>query len=113
MDKEFITAGKGVIAKISTNENINFIQEEDSQLSKYNLTEKNHNFIVNKLKKRKNAKKYEKTTNQILIESLDKRAQALQFLYLNYNENNFQNNVNLIKKKNKDIYFTQIGLNLS
>ena len=113
VDKEFITAGKGVIAKIATNENINFIQEEDSQLSKYNLTEKNHNFIVNKLKKRKNAKKYEKTTNQILIESLDKRAQALQFLYLNYNENNFQNNVNLIKKKNKDIYFTQIGLNLS
>ena len=113
VDKEFITAGKGVIAKIATNENINFIQEEDSQLSKYNLTEKNHNFIVNKLKKRKNAKKYEKTTNQILIESLDKRAQALQFLYLNYKENNFQNNVNLIKKKNKDIYFTQIGLNLS
>ena len=48
VDKEFITAGKGVIAKIATNENINFIQEEDSQLSKYNLTEKNHNFIVNK-----------------------------------------------------------------
>ena len=27
VDKEFITAGKGVIAKIATNENINFIQK--------------------------------------------------------------------------------------
>jgi chromosome segregation ATPase len=45
-----------------------------------------------------------------LIESLDKRAQALQFLYSNYSENTFQNNVNILKKRNKDIYFSQIGL---
>ena len=113
IDKDYITAGKEVIAKIASNENINFIQEEDNQLSKYNLNEKNHNYLINKLKKRKKVKKYEKTTNQILIESLDKRAQALQYLYHNYKENNFQNNVNLLKKRNKDIYFTQIGLNLS
>ena len=57
IDKEFITAGKEALAKIASNENINFIQEEDSQLSKYNLNEKNHNYLVNKLKKRKNEKK--------------------------------------------------------
>jgi len=113
IDKEFITAGKEALAKIASNENINFLQEEDSQLSKYNLNEKNHNYLINKLKKRKNAKKYEKNTNQILIESLDKRAQTLQYLYSNYSENTFQNNVNILKKINKDIYFTQIGLGLS
>ena len=32
-------------------------------------------------------------------ESLDKRAEVLQFLYSNYSENNFQNNVNLLKKE--------------
>jgi len=110
IDNDYITAGKGVISKIASSENINFIQEEDSQLSKYNLTEKNHNYLVNKLKKRKNIKKIEKSTNQVLIESLDKRAQALQFLYSNYSENTFQNNVNILKKRNKDIYFNQIGL---
>ena len=110
VDNDYISAGKGVTAKVASNEKINFIQEEDSQLSKYNLTEKNHNYLVNKLKKRKNAKKFDKSTNQVLIESLDKRAQALQFLYLNYSENTFQNNVNILKKRNKDIYFTQIGL---
>ena len=113
IDKEFITAGKEALAKIASNENINFLQEEDSQLSKYNLNEKNHNYLINKLKKRKNAKKYEKSTNQILIESLDKRAQTLQYLYSNYSENTFQNNVNILKKINKDIYFTQIGIGLS
>ena len=110
VDSDFIAAGKETIAKIASNENIEFIQEEDSQLSKYNLSEKNHNYLVNKLKKRKNAKKFEKSTNQILIESLDKRAETLQFLYSNYSENNFQNNVNILKKRNKDLYFTQIGL---
>ena len=110
IDNDYITAGKGVISKIASSENINFIQEEDSQLSKYNLTEKNHNYLINKLKKRKNTKKIEKSTNQVLIESLDKRAQALQFLYSNYSENTFQNNVNILKKRNKDIYFSQIGL---
>ena len=111
IDNDFIVGGKQTIAKIASNENIDFIQEEDSQLSKYNLNEKNHNYLVNKLKKRKNAKKFEKSTNQILIESLDKRADTLQFLYQNYSENNFQNNVNILKKRNKDLYFTQIGLN--
>ena len=48
-----------------------------------------------------------------MIESLDKRAQALQFLYTNYSENTFQNNVNILKKRNKDIYFTQIGLSFN
>ena len=111
IDSDFIAEGKATTSKIASNENIELIQEEDSQLSKYNLTEKNHNYLVNKLKKRKNAKKFEKSTNQILIESLDKRADTLQFLYKNYSENNFQNNVNILKKRNKDLYFTQIGLN--
>ena len=68
--------------------------------------------MVNKLKKRKNVKKFEKNTNQLLIESLDRRGNALQFLYQNYTENNFQNNVNIIKKKNQDLYFSQSGFNL-
>ena len=113
IDNDFINAAKGVTAKIASNENFNLIQEEDSQLSKYNLNEKNHNYLVNKLKKRKNAKKFEKNTNQVLIESLDKRGQALQFLYSNYSENTFQNNVNILKKRNKDLYFTQIGLSFN
>ena len=113
IDKEFLNAGKAVVAKVASNENINFVQEEDSQLSKYNLNKKNNNYLINKLKKRKNAKKFEKSTNQILIESLEKRAQTLQYLYSNYSENTFQNNVNILKKINKDIYFTQIGLGLS
>jgi chromosome segregation ATPase len=69
--------------------------------------------LVNKLKKRKNVKNFEKNTNQLLIESLDRRGNALQFLYQNYTENNFQNNVNIIKKKNKDLYFSQSGFSLS
>ena len=48
IDNDFIVGGKQTIAKIASNENIDFIQEEDSQLSKYNLNEKNHNYLVNK-----------------------------------------------------------------
>ena len=110
IDKDYITGGKQIIAKIASNENIEFIQEEDSQLSKYNLSEKNHNYLVNKLKKRKAKKNIEKNINQELIEFLDKRADTLQFVYSNYSENNFQNNVNILKKRNKEIYFSQIGL---
>ena len=79
-------------------------------MSKYNLAEKNHNYLVNKLKKRKVKKNIEKNINQELIEFLDKRADTLQFVYSNYSENNFQNNVNILKKRNKEIYFSQIGL---
>ena len=113
IDKDFIQAGKETIGKIVSGKDITFIQEEDSQLTKYTSNEKNHNYLVNKLKKRKNVKKFEKSTNQLLIESLDRRGNALQFLYQNYTENNFQNNVNIIKKKNKDLYFSQSGINLS
>ena len=113
IDKDFIQAGKETIGKIVSGNGITFIQEEDSQLTKYTSNEKNHNYLVNKLKKRKNVKKFEKNTNQLLIESLDRRGNALQFLYQNYTENNFQNNVNIIKKKNKDLYFSQSGFNLS
>ena len=113
IDKDFIQAGKETIGKIVSGNDITFIQEEDSQLTKYTSNEKNHNYLVNKLKKRKNVKKFEKSTNQLLIESLDGRGNALQFLYQNYTENNFQNNVNIIKKKNKDLYFSQSGINLS
>ena len=113
IDKYFIQAGKETIGKIVSGNDITFIQEEDSQLTKYTSNEKNHNYLVNKLKKRKNVKKFEKSTNQLLIESLDGRGNALQFLYQNYTENNFQNNVNIIKKKNKDLYFSQSGINLS
>ena len=113
IDKDYIAAGKETIGKIVSGNAITFIQEEDSQLTKYTSNEKNHNYLVNKLKKRKNVKKFEKNTNQLLIESLDRRGNALQFLYQNYTENNFQNNVNIIKKKNKDLYFSQSGFNLS
>ena len=113
VDKDYVQSGKEAIAKVLTNDGITFLQEEDSQLAKYTSTDKNHNYLVNKLKKRQNQKKIEKTTNQLLIESLDKRGNALQFLYQNYTENNFQNNVNIIKKKNKELYFTQSGMRLS
>ena len=113
IDKDYVTAGKETIGKIVSNNNITLLQEEDSQLTKYTSSEKNHNYIINKLKKKQNIKKSEKTTNQLLIESLDKRGNTLQFLYHNYSENNFQNNVNIIKKKNKELYFSQSGFNLS
>ena len=110
IDNDYITAGKEAFSKCGANENIEFIQEEENQLSKYNLAEKNHNYLVNKLKKRKAKKNVEKNINQELIEFLDKRADTLQFVYSNYSENNFQNNVNILKKRNKEIYFSQIGL---
>ena len=113
IDKDYVTAGKETISKIVSSDKITFLQEEDNQLAKYTSNEKNHNYLINKLKKKLNVKKIEKNTNQLLIESLDKRGNALQFLYNNYKENNFQNNVNIIKKKNKELYFTQSGFNLS
>ncbi len=113
IDKDFIIAGKETIGKIVSSDRITFLQEEDSQLTKYTSNEKNHNYLINKLRKKQNIKKVEKNTNQLLIESLDKRGNALQFLYNKYNENNFQNNVNIIKKRNKELYFTQSGINLA
>jgi chromosome segregation ATPase len=113
IDKDYVQAGKETIGKIVAGGTIAFLQEEDSQLTKYTSNDKNHNYLVNKLKKRQNQKKIEKTTNQLLIESLDKRGNALQFLYQNYSENNFQNNVNIIKKKNKELYFSQSGRHLT
>ena len=113
IDKDYVTAGKETIGKIVSSDKITFLQEEDSQLAKYTSNEKNHNYLINKLKKKQNVKKIEKNTNQLLMESLDKRGNALKFLYNNYIENNFQNNVNIIKKKNKELYFTQSGFNLA
>ena len=112
LDKDFIQAGHETSKKVASSNEITFITEEDNQLSKYTSNEKNHNYLINKLKKRKNIKKFQKNTNQLLIESLDKRGKALQFLYQNYTENNFKNNVSIIKKKNKDLYFSQSGINL-
>ena len=99
VDADYVKAGKETIAKIASNDGITFLQEEDSQLAKYTSNEKNHNYLINKLKKKQNVKKFEKNTNQLLIESLDKRGNTLQYLYNNFKENNFQNNVNIIKKK--------------
>jgi hypothetical protein len=53
-------AGKEMIAKIMAGGAITFSQEEDSQLSKYTSNDKNYNYLVNKLKKRQNQKKYKK-----------------------------------------------------
>ena len=47
IDNDYITAGKEAFSKCGANENIEFIQEEENQLSKYNLAEKNHNYLVN------------------------------------------------------------------
>ena len=113
IDKDYVIAAKETISKIGSSDKITFLQEEDSQLAKYTSNEKNHNYLINKLKKKQNVKKIEKNTNQLLIESLDKRGNALQFLYNNYKETNFQNNVNIIKKKNKELYLTQLGFSLS
>ena len=82
VDPDFVKSGKETIGKIVSSNDITFIQEEDSQLAKYTTNEKNHNYLVNKLKKKKNLKKYEKNTNQLLIESLDRRGNTLQFFFL-------------------------------
>ena len=101
VDKEYITNGKETLATIATCPKINIIQEEDNQFAKYTQSEKNHNYLVNKLKKKQNVKKVDKTINQLLIESMNKRTKAIQFLYENYKENSFQSNVNIIKRKRK------------
>ena len=111
VDKEYITNGKETLATIATCPKINIIQEEDNQFAKYTQSEKNHNYLVNKLKKKQNVKKVDKTINQLLIESMNKRTKAIQFLYENYKENSFQSNVNIIKRKNKDLYCTELGFN--
>lgn len=85
--------------------NINFVQEDENTL-KYVTNESNHNYIVNKIKEKNKTKPSEKTNNILFLECLDTRNKAIDFLYGTYTENNFINNVQIIKKKNKILYST-------
>ena len=89
---------------IATCTNIDFIQEEDNAFLKYATGDKNHNYLVNKLKIKNNYKPLEKTTNQDFLNCLEARAKAINFLSETYRENNFSNNVHIINRKNKQLY---------
>ena len=89
---------------IATCTNIDFIQEEDNAFLKYATGDKNHNYLVNKLKIKNNYKPLEKTTNQDFLNCLEARTKAINFLSETYKENNFSNNVHIINRKNKQLY---------
>lgn len=89
---------------IATCTNIDFIQEEDNAFLKYATGDKNHNYLVNKLKIKNNYKPLEKTTNQDFLNCLETRSKAINFLSETYKENNFSNNVHIINRKNKQLY---------
>lgn len=89
---------------IATCTNIDFIQEEDNAFLKYATGDKNHNYLVNKLKIKNNYKPLEKTTNQDFLNCLEARTKAINFLLETYKENNFSNNVHIINRKNKQLY---------
>ena len=93
-----------VTEEITSSPNINFIQEEDNAFLKYAGGDKNHNYLVNKLKIKNNYKPIEKSTNQDFLDCLEARGKAIDFLYHTYKENNFTNNVNIINRKNKNLY---------
>ncbi|MCQ2816340.1 MAG: coiled-coil domain-containing protein 22 [archaeon] len=97
-------ASKKVSAAISESTHINFIQEEDNALLKYNTGDQNHNYIIEKIKGKNNQKVAEKNVNQNLFEILNKRDKAIGFIYDKFKENNFSNNVRILQKMNHSLY---------
>ena len=102
----FNNMGKNTSMQIDSANNLLIIQEKDNELLKYSAGgEQKHNYLIDKLKNKNKSNKYnEKSINQELLDSIESRNKAINFLYHNYKENNFINNVKIIRKKNKEIF---------
>ena len=101
----FNDMGKNTSMQIEAANNILIIQEHDNELLKYSAGgEQKHNYLIEKLKNKNKFKGNEKSINQELLDSMESRNKAINYLYHNYKENNFINNVKIIRKKNKEIF---------
>ena len=101
----FNEVGKNTSMQIDAANNLLIIQEHDNELLKYSAGgEQKHNYLIDKLKYKNKLKGNEKSINQELLDSIESRNKAINFLYHNYKENNFINNVKIIRKKNKEIF---------
>ena len=94
----FNNMGKNTSMQIDSANNLLIIQEKDNELLKYSAGgEQKHNYLIDKLKNKNKSNKYnEKSINQELLDSMNLRNKAINFIYHNCKENNFINNV---KKK--------------
>ena len=107
----FNDMGKNTSMQIEAANNILIIQEHDNELLKYSAGgEQKHNYLIEKLKNKNKFKGNEKSINQELLDSMESRNKAINYLYHNYKENNFINNVKIIRKKNKEIFGNIIPL---
>ena len=102
----FNNMGKNTSMQIDSANNLLIIQEKDNELLKYSAGgEQKHNYLIDKLKNKNKSNKYnEKSINQELLDSMNLRNKGINFIYHNYKENNFINNVKIIRKKNKEIF---------
>jgi hypothetical protein len=101
----FNDMGKNTSMQVDAANNLLIIQEQDNELLKYSAGgEQKHNYLIDKLKYKNKLKGNEKSINQELLDSIESRNKAINFLYHNYKENNFINNVKIIRKKNKEIF---------
>ena len=103
VSKNFKENSKNTTKNIENSDNIFFIQEEDNEILKFTTGEQKHNYLIDKLKI-KNSIKSSNEKEQNFINIFSKRNKAIDFLFNNYKENNFINNVNIIKNKNKIFY---------
>ncbi len=103
VSKNFKENSKNTTKNIENSDNIFFIQEEDNEILKFTTGEQKHNYLIDKLKL-KNSIKSSNEKEQNFINIFSKRNKAIDFLFNNYKENNFINNVNIIKNKNKIFY---------
>ena len=103
VSKNFKENSKNTTKNIENSANIFFIQEEDNEILKFTTGEQKHNYLIDKLKL-KNSIKSSNEKEQNFINIFSKRNKAIDFLFNNYKENNFINNVNIIKNKNKIFY---------
>ena len=115
VSKNFKENSKNTTKNIENSDNIFFIQEEDNEILKFTTGEQKHNYLIDKLKL-KNSIKSSNEKEQNFINIFSKRNKAIDFLFNNYKENNFINNVNIIKNKNKIFYggdFSKLITNLN
>ena len=115
VSKNFKENSKNTTKNIENSDNIFFIQEEDNEILKFTTGEQKHNYLIERLKL-KNSTKSSNEKEQNFINIFSKRNKAIDFLFNNYKENNFINNVNIIKNKNKIFYggdFSKLITNLN
>ena len=115
ISKNFKENSKNTTKNIENSDNIFFIQEEDNEILKFTTGEQKHNYLIDRLKL-KNSIKSSNEKEQNFINIFSKRNKAIDFLFNNYKENNFINNVNIIKNKNKIFYggdFSKLITNLN